>query len=110
MVLYSVEWLHDNKLAKGKGRSNVKDYRCVCTVICRDSSDAMRCFIFHFINEFCSLNKHGFSIDDGEIKMKRMIVDSRNFNSMYLMLDGMKEPIYLCNPKRNVLRAHKIFG
>lgn len=108
MVLYLVEWLHDNKLAKGKGRST-NDSSCACTCICRNSSDALRCFEWHFRHGFDE-NRHGFTIDDGVIRMRRMIVDSRNFTAMYLMLDGMREPVYLSDPGSNVLRAHHIFG
>lgn len=37
-------------------------------------------------------------------------VDSRNFSAHYLMLDGMREPVYLPDAGSNVLRASRIFG
>lgn len=110
MVLYFAKWTVDQTLAKGKGRTSTKDFSCGCTVICRNSHDALRCLDFHFRYEFSKVNKHDYTFDDGTTFLSRMKIDSRNFNAMYLLLDGMKEPMYLTDPGSNVLRAKKIFG
>lgn len=110
MVLYFAKWTVDQSLAKGKGRATNNDFSCGCTVICRNSHDALRCLDYHFRYEFYKVNKHGFDFDDGVTHLSRMKVDSRNFTAMYLLLDGMKEPFYLTDPGSNLFRAHKIFG
>ena len=109
MVLYFVKWTNESKLSKGKGRAT-KDYMFGFTVLCRNSSDAMRCLDFYFHREFSRVNTHDFSLDDGVIQLQRMTIDSRNFTAQYLLLDGMHEPFYLSDPASNVLRANSIFG
>lgn len=108
MLLYRVQWTHDNKLTKGKGRVTIDACSFVFTVLCRNSKDAYRCFEYYFYSVYD--NKHALSIDDGEIRMSRQIIDSRCFHPHYLLLDGIREPIYLPDPASNVLRATKIFG
>ena len=110
MVLYVVKWLHDNKLAKGKGRPSINEDYLVVTVLCDHRSSALRAFEYWFDHEFDRLNKHGFVIDDGQIQMSRTTIDSRGFTAHYLMTSEMREPIYLSNISSNSLRAHKIFG
>ena len=110
MVLYSVEWRHSKELAKGKGRATSNEVRFVFTVLCRNSSDAYRCFVYYFEHEFANSNVHHYTIDDGEIRMSRLQIDSRNFIAHYLLLDGMREPIYLTDPSSNILRSDRIFG
>lgn len=109
MVLYFVQWTNDLKLSRGKGRAT-KDYSFCFTVLCRNSSDAMRCLEYYFRHVFCEVNLHGFTLDDGLIHLQRMTIDSRNFTAHYLLLDGMREPIYLTDPASNVFRAGSIFG
>lgn len=110
MVLYRVEWSHSNILSKGKGRVTSKETCFFFTVLCRNSYDAHRCLRFYFDSEFRKDNKHGLTLDDGEIKMSRVTIDSRGFHPHYLMLDGMKEPLYLTDVSSNILRVHNIFG
>lgn len=110
MVVYRVEWVHNNVLAKGKGRATKDEVAFVFTVLCRNISDAQRCFQYYFRFIYSSKNKHGFTIDDGVLKMQRVQVDSRCIIAHFLLLDGMREPIYLSDPGSNLLRAHSIFG
>lgn len=110
MVLYKVEWIHSNILSKGKGRVTSKETYLVFTVLCRNSSDAHRCLIFYFDKIFRKDNKHNLTIDDGEIKLSRMTIDSRGFIAHYLMMDCMREPIYLTDMSSNIMRANHIFG
>lgn len=112
MVLYVVKWLHDKKLAKGKGRPSMREDYLVVTVLCDTRFSALRAFEFWFDREFVrsSANKHGFTIDDGELHLHRSIIDSRGFTAHYLMTSEMREPIYLSNIASNALRASYIFG
>lgn len=112
MVLYFVKWLHDSKLAKGKGRPTHKEFCLVVTVLCDKRSSALRAFEYWFDHEFrlSASNKHDFLIDDGEIHMSRSIIDSRGFIAHYLMTSEMREPIDLINISGNASRAFKIFG
>lgn len=36
---------------------------------------------------------HGLTVDDGELKLKRAVIDSRSFHPRYLMLSAMDYPI-----------------
>ena len=110
MVLYKVEWIHSKELAKGKGKVSGNEVRFVFTVLCRNIYDAHRCLDYYFNFVFSRDNKHSLIIDDGEVRMSRMIIDSRNFIAHYLLLDGMREPIYLTDPGSNLMRASRIFG
>lgn len=109
MVIYCVQWFRDKKLCKGKGRAT-SDMTFTFTVICRNISDATRCLDYYFRFVFSEVNKHNFNIDDGVVTMTRLTIDSRKFEAQYLLLDGMREPLYLPDPSSNLLRAHKIFG
>lgn len=110
MVLYKVEWIHSNILSKGKGKLTKNESYFVFTVLCRNSTDAHRCLNFYFDHQFVKSNKHSLCLDDGEIRLSRMTIDSRGFYPHYLMLDGMREPIYLTDVSSNLLRANNIFG
>lgn len=107
MVLYSVVWSSEVELTKGKGRVKNKDSFLAITVLCRNAGDAIRALHYHFYHVFCPDNN--ISLDDGEIKLKRMKIDSRGFNALYLQMDGIREPIYLSDLKSNILRLNKIF-
>ena len=107
MVIYSVQWFYDSKLGKGKGKIPNKETYICFSVICRSSKDAVRCLDWHFNNEF--FNEHKLSVDDGEIRLSRLTVDSRNFNARYLLMDTMREPICLSDLSSNYLRSSKIF-
>lgn len=112
MVLYVVKWFHDSLLSKGKGRATKTEDYLVVTVLCDNRTSALRCFEYWFEREFLrsSRNKHGYTIDDGQLELKRSIIDSRGFNAHYFLTREMKEPINLIDVGSNVLRASKIFG
>ena len=105
MVLYNVVWLYSNDLAKGKGRCT--DLVTGFTVLCRNSHDALNCLDYHFHHHYKSSNV--FDIEDGEVKLSRCKIDSRNFNANYLMMDGIKEPIELSDLKSSLLRLSRFF-
>lgn len=110
MVIYCVEWSCSPEQTKGLGRITKDEFMFVFLVICRNSQDAYRCLDYYFKFVHSSKLKHSLTLDDGVIKMKRIKVDSRNFSAHYLMLDGMREPVYLPDASSNVLRASRIFG
>ena len=91
MLIYSVDWIADPELTKGKGRIKDEDYRFFFTVLCRNSKDATSCLEYLF-----DLNYRGkFSLCDGVVTIKRRKIDSRCFEVQYLQMDGMKKPLYL---------------
>lgn len=108
MVVYDVSWFHKSALAKGKGRVKSSEMLFGFTVLCRSAHDALSCVPYHFYNKF--KHRDHVCLDDGEIILKRSIVDSRNFTINYLMMDNIREPIELSNLKDNCLRVHQIFG
>lgn len=89
-----------NDLAKCKGRkpSLVTGF----TVLCRNSHDALACLDYHFKHYYDSSDI--FDIEDGEVKLSRCKVDSRNFNANYLLMDGIKEPVELSDVKSSIIR------
>ena len=105
MVIYIVSWFLNKDLAKGKSKS--RDKVLGFSVICRNSKDALSCLDYHFRQSIDYSS--GITIDDGEIVLKRSIVDSRNFNANYLLMDGMREPIILSDLKSNYCRWNQIF-
>lgn len=107
MLVYTVLWSHSSVLAKGKGRSKDSESLCAFSVICRNRKDAVACLDYHFNNVF--KHRDNISIDDGEIILRRAIVDSRGFNANYLMMDGIREPILLSDLKSNFSRVSSIF-
>lgn len=108
MVLYYVNWSIDKSLTKGKGRATKKEDCFTFTVLCQSSQDAHRCLQWYFRHIYKT--SHSLNIDDGVIHMSRMTIDSRGFHPHYLLLEGMREPIYLPDPNSNILRADRIFG
>lgn len=107
-MVYDVLWVRDSVLAKGKGRVKKDEIVINFTVICGSSNDAIKCLEFVFREQY--RNNNGLSLSDGVITLKRSKVDSRGFYPNYMLMDGIREPIYLHNLKSNALRAQKIFG
>lgn len=107
MVIYSVTWSVSRDLAKGKGRAKLNEDYTTFSVLCRNSKDAIRCLDFHFNQVFKQPLK--FTIEDGEITLRRQIVDSRNFSFHYLLMDKMREPLIMSDLSINSLRSQKIF-
>lgn len=91
MLIYSVTWKADDELIKGKGRIKSSEYLFSFTVLCRNSKDATSCLEYLF-----ELNYNGkFSLCDGVVTLKRCKLDSRNFTFQYLLMDGMKKPLFM---------------
>lgn len=108
MVIYSVRWVLDTTLAKGKGRAKSGEFYTAFSVLCRSNKDAIRCLHYHFAKTYPS-DAFKFSLDDGEVTLKRSIVDSRHFDFRYLMLEEMKEPIDMFNVSKSLLRLTKLY-
>lgn len=83
MVIYSVLWFHKSELSKGKGKVNNKENMFNVTILCRNSSDAIKAAMWCFEHDFNS--PHGLTFDDGEITLMRKVVDSRNFHAHYIL-------------------------
>ena len=106
MVIYSVTWMISKDLSKGKGRAKRPEHLTGFSVLCRNRTDAISCLDYHFEQMYPN---GPFTIDDGEVILKRQVVDSRNFSFNYLLMDGMREPLIMSDLKSNFFRAHKIF-
>ena len=91
MIVYSVTWLADSELTKGKGRITHKDFLFSFNVLCRNSKDASACLEYLFELKYSGK----FSLCDGVVTLKRQKIDSRGFDIQYLLMDGMKKPLYL---------------
>lgn len=92
MIVYTVMWKIDEELIKGKGRVPHGEYSFCFNVLCRSSKDAVACLEYLFPIKFSGSK---FSLCDGVVSFKRMKVDSRGFEIQYLLMDGMKKPLYL---------------
>lgn len=102
MLVYSVRWVVEPALTKGKGRITNKDWFFGFTVLCRNSKDASACLEYLF-----ELNYKGkFSLCDGVVTLTRQKIDSRNFDVQYLLMDGMKKPLYLSDCKASIDSYH----
>lgn len=113
MLVYLVSWscLDDKDLTKGKGKVTMADNGYFFfTVLCRSSSDALRCLRYVFLQKYGANGIHGIQIDDGVTTLRRSKLDSRSLNIDYLFMDKMKEPMTLHDVMSNVLRLHSIFG
>lgn len=108
MVLYFVSWIPDPKLCKGKGRLSDDEYYIMFSVLCDSITTAQRCFLYHFKYEFKTT--HGLTVDDGELKLKRAVIDSRSFHPRYLMLKPMDIPISLIDPVSSLIRYSKKYS
>lgn len=108
MVLYFVSWIPDPKLCKGKGRLSGDELYIMFSVLCDSISTAQRCFLYHFNYEFKTT--HGLTVDDGELKLKRAVIDSRSFHPRYLMLKAMDMPISLIDPVSSLIRYSKKYS
>ena len=97
MLVYTVSWSHSSELSKGKGRVCKNDSIFGFSVLCRSSSDAVKCLEWYFVNVF--KNPKGLDFTDGIVKLQRSSVDSRNFTINYLFMDDIKRPISLSNVK-----------
>ena len=97
MVIYDVMWFHNYKLSAGKGKVNDKERIFNITILCRNSQDALKAAAWCFENDFKSA--HGLTFDDGEVKLSRKVVDSRNFHAHYIYMDGIKYPLSLSDFK-----------
>ena len=100
MVLYTVTWFIRPELTKGKGRVRNNESFFAIQVLCRSARDALSCLDFHYHRVFEHRDK--FSLDDGEVTLKRSVIDSRGFHPHYLMLENMAEPINLIDVKSNL--------
>ena len=99
MLVYLVRWFPDSSPGKGRIPSGSL---VGCTVLCRNSKDAISCFEWYFANEFD--NPHGFDITDGTISLTKMKLDSRKFEVQYLQMDDIKKPLNLRNLKDSLSR------
>lgn len=101
MVVYYVRWDKGGmpiKSQKGRRRTDASYYDC--TVLCRNSKDALSCFEYLFKTEFEP--NTGVEICDGDLVLKRMVIDSRNFTIQYLMMDGIRRPLCLSDVKQSL--------
>lgn len=106
MLLYYVSWFLSRDLCKGKGRAkNSEEYIQLC-VLCRSSRNALSCLHYYYDNVFPHRSK--FDFGDGEVTLKRMIIDSRGFHPHYLMTDELRQPIDLVDIRSNFSRWHNM--
>lgn len=108
MVIYTVMWFHNYKLSAGKGKVNKNELIFSITVLCRNAHDALQAFAWVFEHDFKS--PHGLTFDDGEIKLSRKVVDSRNFFAHYIYMDGIKYPLSLSDFKGSLTDYAMKFG
>lgn len=103
MKLYSVVWMHNGDLSKGKGRCSelVTGY----TVLCNNPHEALNCLPYHWRNHY--KDNANFDIEDGEVKITRCKIDSRSFNCNYLLLDKMPEPLELSSIDQSLFNYSK---
>lgn len=105
MKLYSVIWMYDKDLSKGKGRC----VECVTgfTVLCNNAQEALSCLPYHWHTYYKS--RDVFDIEDGEVKLTRCKIDSRNFNANYIFLDKMREPLELSSIDKSLFNYSRFF-
>lgn len=107
MVVYSVTWILNKNHCKGSGRVKKNELIFGFTALCRTKFDALACLDYHFHRKF--VHRDSVCLDDGDILLKRSVIDSRHFDVNYLMMDGISEPLELSNLKSNVTRLNQIF-
>ena len=93
MIVYSVLWSPEQV----PGRTKCE--HLIFSVLCRKSSDALTCLECIFDSKYLNSGVH---LSDGVTTMRRVKLDSRNFNVDYLMMDGIKNPICLHDVKRSL--------
>lgn len=107
MQIYNVHWAYDSSLGKGTGKLSSDKKFFDIVVLVRSRADALRAFEILF-NKVHS--NDGICPDDGFLTFNRCLVDSRNIFCNYLMLDGMKEPLYLTDIFSRENNLRNIFG
>ena len=107
MLVYFVSWTAEPELCKGKGRLNKNEYHFSFTVLCRNSSDAVKMLNWYFLNIF--KNAHNLELSDGVFTMKRSVVDSRNFNIQWLFMDDIRYPLSFSDLKQSLVRYTNSF-
>lgn len=108
MMMYTVTWKADPVLCKGKGRLKFEEVNINFAVLCDSMLAAQRCFHYHFMYVFKTT--HSLSPSDGELLLKRSVVDSRSFHPHYLLLDKMDVPINLHDPVSSLLQYSKKYS
>lgn len=98
MLVYTVTWKADRELTQGKGRVTRNDFLFCFNVLCRNSKDATSCLEYLFPLKYPGK----FSLCDGEVTIRRHKIDSRGFEIQYLLMDGMKKPLYLSNVRDSI--------
>lgn len=108
MVVYHVKWERDDVNSKGttKGRPKNGSYLHSFTVLCRGAKDAITVLGFVFKDWFPN---DSIEISDGVVTMKRVSLDSRNFEAQYLYMDGIKKPLSLNNLERSIFDMTKYY-
>lgn len=109
MVIYNVEWRFDPTTSRPntKGRIPNKYTFLNFSVLARNLHDAMSCLYYVHLHEIPY--EFGLSVEDGKVSITRSKVDSRNFNVNYLLMDGMRQPLYMNDLKSNFNRLNSIF-
>lgn len=103
MLVYFVHWSRQDELVRTSKRGPRKTVgSCFsASILCNNLKDAMIAFRWIFDHYFEV--EDGISIDDGELRFKRSVLDSRGFTVQFLYFDKMKQPIYLTDPEASIL-------
>lgn len=107
MLVYSVMWYASSDLTKGKGRLKDKEHMISLNVLCRNANDAVCCVSWYFYHVYKCSKPVEFS--DGEITIKRVKLDSRNFHANYMMMDGISTPISLGDLKDSLQKLNMAY-
>lgn len=108
MVMYLIHWERDPDFPRKDLTTKQKEKSFfVVTCLCRHIHNAVRCAEWYFDKVMGLDGKLRFS--DGQVKCTRCKIDSRHFDCTYLLLDGMKEPFDLIDPKSNFNQFRNIF-
>lgn len=109
MVLYYVRWTVNPDLVKGKGRLKSDEVLIAFNVLCNNITDAHNCFLWHFNNEY-PWHRLDISVGDGELTLTRCKIDSRKFIAKYLLVEDMRIPLNVVNPKQTFLKYANQFS
>lgn len=108
MILYSITWERDPDFPRKELTTVQKESSYfIISCLCRSIQDAVRCAEWYWMKKYTF--RGSLRITDGVLKCTRQKVDSRNFNSHYLMLPGMKEPFDCVDVNSNYLRLNNLF-